>query len=245
MSFKGGTKPLRETDLYAPVRDYLEAQGYRVRSEVMGCDIAATQGEDLVVVELKLRCSLELLLQATQRQRLTDSVYVAIPRPGAMSAKKWRGIQHVLRRLELGLILVSLSTRKPRVEIAFHPLPAQRRKEPVKRRAVLREMTERSADYNQGGSHRRKLMTAYREQAIRIACFLSRRGPQSPKALRALGTGAKTRAILYDNVYGWFERIGRAQYALAAKGRAAIEEYPELAAQFDSELNGQLTGDGM
>ena len=34
-------EPLRESDLYGPVRDYLENLGYQVKGEVKDCDIAA------------------------------------------------------------------------------------------------------------------------------------------------------------------------------------------------------------
>lgn len=224
--------PRRETDLYPPVRDYLLAQGYAVRSEVLGCDITATRGEDLVVIELKRAFSLDLLVQATRRQKFTDSVYVAIPRPDDLGGKKWRGIQHLLRRLELGLLLVSFSVRPARVEVAFHPIPFDRKKYVASRRAVLREIAGRSEDHNIGGSTRRKLVTAYRENALRIAYLLNRHGPQAPKALAALGAGPKTRDILYQNVYGWFERIDRGVYALSPAGATALEEYVDLVAQF-------------
>jgi len=83
----------RETDLYGPINDYLTAQGYTVRSEVLGCDIAATKGEDLVVIELKRSFCISLLLQATQRQRVADSVYVAIPKPPDRERRaRWRHI---------------------------------------------------------------------------------------------------------------------------------------------------------
>ncbi len=225
-------KPRRETDLYEPVRDYLLAQGYTVRSEVLGCDIAALKGDDLIVIELKLNCSLELLIQATRRQRITDSVYVAVPQPVAMPFSKWRGIQHILRRLELGLITVSYAAKKPRVDVVFHPVPFDRKKQKATRRAVLQEISGRSGDLNRGGSTRRRLVTAYRESAIQIACFLDVLGPQSPKFLRAQGASPKTRAILYDNVYGWFERVDRGVYGLTPQGKTALGEYPELVAQY-------------
>jgi hypothetical protein len=100
---------------------------------------------------------------------------------------------------------------------------------------VLEEVGQRSVDYNTAGSTRRKLMTAYREQAIRIACLLSVHGELSPKDLRALGTGEKTQAILYDNVYGWFRRVGTGAYRLAARGARDIGAYPELRDRFMAE----------
>ena len=72
---------LRESDLYAPVRDYLEGLGYEVRGEVRGCDIAAVRDGELIVVELKTGFTLELIYQAVDRQRVADGVYVAVPLP--------------------------------------------------------------------------------------------------------------------------------------------------------------------
>ena len=46
-------EPLREKDLYGPVRDYLENLGYQVKGEVKDCDIAALRDGELIVVELK------------------------------------------------------------------------------------------------------------------------------------------------------------------------------------------------
>ncbi len=173
--------------------------------------------------------STSLLVQATRRQRLTDSVYVALPRP--KWTRTWQGVQHVLRRLELGLILVTFGEGEPEVEIVFHPLPLQRQKQQRKRRAVLQEIAARSGDFNQGGSTRRKLMTAYRENAIQIACVLERLGPRSAKELRAFGTCGKTYSILRRNVYGWFERVAPGQYALRMTGREELAHYPEVTAR--------------
>ena len=51
---------LRESDLYGPVRDYLENLGYQVKGEVKDCDIAALRDGELIVVELKRGVTLEL-----------------------------------------------------------------------------------------------------------------------------------------------------------------------------------------
>lgn len=231
---RASSLPTTETDLHPPVAQLLTAQGYTVRSEVEHCDITAVRGEELVVVELKRTFSIELLIQATRRQRITEAVYVALPRP--KQSRRWTGIKHLLRRLELGLILVSPNGGKPQVEIVFHPLPFARKKQGRKRRAVLREIARRSSDFNQGGSSRRKLMTAYRENALHIACFLERLGPQTAAQLRALGTGPKTYSILYGNVYGWFARVAPATYGLRSRGRVALQEYPEVAHRYRARL---------
>ncbi len=230
---------LRETDLYGPVHDWLAARGYAVRGEVKDCDIVATRGDELVVVELKRGFSVDLLLQATQRQRVADSVYVALPKPDPWPrGARWRHIEHLLRRLELGLILVSFATPVPLVDVVFHPQPCQRRRSTGKRRAILQEVAGRSGDRNQGGSSRRGIVTAYREQAVFIACCLDKHGPLSPEQLRELGAGPKTPSILRRNVYGWFERVRVGEYALREEGREALAAYVDLVAQFRAALEG-------
>ncbi|MGI6358315.1 MAG: DUF2161 family putative PD-(D/E)XK-type phosphodiesterase [Bacillota bacterium] len=222
---------LKETDLYQPVKDYLEQQGYRVRGEVNGCDIAATKEEQLLVVELKLSLNTTLLVQAIERQRLTNLVYVALPKPSPREwRRRWTGLQRLLRRLELGLLLVSFTGDAGHVEVAFDPAPFQRRKSPQRLRAVLTEIAGRSGDFNLGGSSRRRLLTAYREQALYIAWWLSHLGPQSPKALRLRGTCDSTRDILYRNHYGWFEHPSKGFYQISEAGLQALEQHPELVA---------------
>ena len=239
--------PRRECDLSPPIQAYLTAQGYTVRAEVNGCDITAVLGDDLIVVELKQRFSTDLLLQATDRQRIADSVYVALPADSVgkdrYGGKRFRGIEHLLKRLELGLILVHFApdTDAPTgVEIVMHPIaePKPRRK-PAVRRTILREIAGRaSGDYNIGGVTKRSILTAYREQAIFLACCLDRYGPQTPTVLRARGTSPKAQKILFRNVYGWFERRERGVYALRAGVRDEIAAtYPGVAAFYERKLD--------
>jgi hypothetical protein len=233
-SFPARSKTMAETDLARPLCDWLAGQGYTVRSEVRNCDIAALRGDELVIVEIKKALNLALVVQAVQRQRMTGTVYVAIPRP----ANKWkwwkesRGTFHLLRRLEIGLILVSSSNGGLPVDVVFHPRPLARRRRAPSRRAVLAEISGRLADYNTAGSNRTKLVTAYRENAVHIACCLLRRASMTPAALRALGTGPKTLSILHDNVYGWFERPRRGVYALNERGRRELADFPALTTHY-------------
>lgn len=248
---RAGSPPARETDLYGPVRDHLVARGFTVRAEVHGCDVTAVRGDELVVVELKRGFTTDLLLQATQRQRVSDLVYVALPRPlSGRGSKRWQGIEHLLRRLDLGLFFVDTRPAREGVEEVFAPRAAaatpspSRRRNTQRRGALLREIAGRSGDYNAGGSTRRKLVTAYRENAVLIACCLRRAGgAMTPRALRALGTGPKTLSILSRDVYGWFTKTGRGLYGLTEQGRAGLEEFAELASCCDAQV-AQLTGDG-
>jgi len=238
------TKPRKtspaETALYAPVSDFLQEQGYTVRGEVHHCDVVAVQGADIIVVELKRTLTLGLVAQAVKRQAITPAVYVAVPRPP--NKGKWlrqmRKELAVLRRLELGLLLVAITTGRPSVDIVLQPEPATPRQRYPRRRAILREVANRSADYNTGGCTRRKLVTAYRENAIQIACCLRALGPQTPRALRALGAGDHTLAILRRNVYGWFDHPARGLYALTPRGVEELGQYPELAEQYRVTVTG-------
>ncbi|MGE5654257.1 MAG: DUF2161 family putative PD-(D/E)XK-type phosphodiesterase [Bacillota bacterium] len=218
----------RETDLHQPVSDFLTAQGYTVRSEVNGCDMVAVKGDEVIALEFKLHFNASLLVQAAIRQRATASVYVVLPRPKkGMRSREWQGQRLLLRRLELGLIFVALGPH-PRAEVVFHPQSFALRRRKHDYDSIIREVQSRSADYNQGGSSKRKLVTGYRENAIQIATVLQLYGALSTRRLRALGTGAKTTSILSRNVYGWFERVSRGVYGLTPQGRLELLDYPEL-----------------
>ncbi|MBW2052475.1 MAG: hypothetical protein JRG97_01615 [Deltaproteobacteria bacterium] len=231
-------KKILETDLYAPIRDYLKSEGYHVQAEVNHCDVIASKGNDLIVVELKRNFSVDLLVQATDRQSITDSVYVALPAsPGASRKKHWRKKIRLLRQLELGLIVVNFKSKGPEVAIICHPLPFQRQKLKRKKRAVLSEISNRTGNYNQGGSTRRKIVTAYRENVIHIACCLEKFGPLKSQQLRAMETGPKTLSILSSNFYKWFQRIERGVYDLTELGKSELNDYPDLAEKYRKKLD--------
>jgi len=227
------TKKLQEMDLYKPIQTIFAQEDYEVYGEVKDCDIVAVKGDELVIIELKLTLSVDLLIQAAKRQRLTDQVYIAIPKPKhRLNSRRWLDKFHLIKRLELGLILVSSPGKRAKAEVVFHPTKFDRRKSMgrslAKRASVLKEISGRSADFNVGGSNRTKIMTAYKENCIQIACYLNKLGPLSPKHLIQMGTGDKTSSILTKNYYGWFKRIKRGTYVISEKGINEIKDYPKL-----------------
>lgn len=225
---------LYEEDLYAPIRDYLTKEGYTVKGEVKHCDVMAVRCDELLVVEMKKTLNLDVILQASIRQRLTERVYIAVPKKGKLLfTKRWKDICYLLRRLELGLFLVSFRGEAALVEEAIVPKPFSRelsiKKSNTKKKAVLNEFSKRHGDYNTGGCTGKKLVTVYREQAIHIAALLGKYGDLSPKRLKELGADkVKTSQILQDNHYKWFERISRGVYTLSEKGNVEMKEYNEL-----------------
>jgi len=218
----------RESDLYLPVKAFLEAQGYEVKGEVGGCDAVGTRGgEPPVIVELKLQFNLALVLQGVDRLSLTDRVYLAVPRPrGRRSpgvSAYHRDVRKLCRRLGLGLMTVE--TTPPGVEVLHDPEPYRPRKKTERLGRLLGEHARRAGDPTRGGVTRTPIVTAYRQEALRCALLIrdDRRG--SLKALRETGVVPNASRILQRDVYGWFQRVERATYALTERAARDIARF--------------------
>ena len=223
---------MRETDLYPPVKAFLEAQGYTVKGEIEGCDVVAIRGEEPpVIVELKAGFSLPLVFQGIARQSVTDNVYLAVsPFPGRNSRRN--DALALCRRLGLGLLAVRLEPA-PFVEALLDPAEYRPRRRRPELGRLLREFQRRVGDPNEGGSSRRKIVTAYRQDALRCASYLGANGPTKAAIVaKAVGV-AKAGVMMRTDHYGWFERptgTPRGVYGLTPKGRAALEEYADTVA---------------
>ncbi len=242
-------KDFREEDLYKPIYEYLRDQGYTVRSEVKHCDIAAVKEDELLVVEMKKSLNLDVILQAALRQKLADMVYIAVPKPGRdLFSRRWSNLSYLLKRLQLGLMVVFLKEDYSCVEVVFEPtafdMVRSKKQNKKKKQELVKEFEARYGDFNTGGSTGKKLMTAYKEMAIHIACCLMKHGSLSPKALRKLGTDEKkTATILRDNHYGWFEHISRGMYDINEKGRQAVEGYTVLSEYYNRLIEEKNRGE--
>lgn len=211
---------MRETDLYAPIKAFLETRGYTVKAEVGGCDVMACRdGDPPVIVEMKTGFSLALVHQGVSRQAITDTVYIAAPRkPGKPFRSSLRSMVTLCRRLGLGLILVRPADG--RVEVRCDPAPYRPRSFTRRRAALLGEFARRDGDPNIGGT-RGGIVTAYRQDAEELARFLALAGEaKGAEAARATGVARATR-MMRDNHYGWFRRVSLGVYALTAEGEAA------------------------
>ncbi|MBP1850631.1 DUF2161 domain-containing phosphodiesterase [Rhizobium halophytocola] len=209
-----------ETDLYPPVKRFLENLGFEVKGEVRSCDVVAISKDvtELVVIgELKRTFSLELLLQAVERTSACDEVWLAVA-----ASKTGRGregdkrVKKLLRLLGFGLLSVAANGR---VDVLVEPGPWKPRRDPKRRSRIVNEFHRRKGDPIAGGSTRIPQMTAYRQQALVVAEALAE-GPQRPRDLKAAAPDAAR--MLQANVYGWFERIERGVYGLTEAGRAAL-----------------------
>lgn len=224
---------LYEADLYEPIQNYFYSHGYEVQAEVNDCDVVAFKDDTLIIIELKLNLNITLLMQAANRQKFTSDVYIAIPRPKtSLRRRRWRDLVHLIRRLELGLILVSFEGKIPSLDIVHEPGPFDRkrsmRQNKKKRNKILEEARSRRSNKNIGGSHNITMMTAYKEISIQIAFYIDHLGPMSARELKELRTGDKTYGILYNNYYKWFKRVDKGVYDLTDFGRKAYKKYPEI-----------------
>lgn len=221
-----------ETSLYAPVKRYLEGLGFEVKGEVCGCDIVALdRGAPVAVViaELKLSFTLDLVLQAVDRMAAADEVWLAVN-----ASRRGRGRESDRRVAKLcRLIGVGLLAVLPRggVEVLVEPGPYRPRADGKRRSRLVAEHRKRRGDPASGGSTRQPIMTAYRQEALACALAMTA-GPARPRDLKATIPDAPK--ILQRNVYGWFEKIDRGVYTLTDAGKAALlrwkTELPETAA---------------
>ncbi|MNJ32631.1 hypothetical protein D3C77_273010 [compost metagenome] len=235
-----------ESELYAPLKLFFEQRGYSIKGEVRHCDLVGVKDEGYneapLIVEIKKTFTLALLLQGVERQKLTPNVYLAVEcnrtKKGAHN-QRWSEITALCRRLGLGFMTVTFyKTKTPLVDMMCTPKAdvdgtSPARKSPTRSASLLREFQERSGDYNVGGSYGTKLVTAYREKALRIALVMKVDTTLSPKQVKEQSGIGTAGAILRDNYYGWFQRIKKGQYQLTTIGQAALQEYGSVIAGWD------------
>lgn len=222
--------PIRESELYAPVKAWLEARGFAVKGEVGAADVMALSPdapEEPILVELKTGFTLSLLQQGIARLSVSDCVYLAVPKP-KKGCKALAADVALCRRLGLGLIHVRL--RDGHVEVLCDPGPYAPRKSAPRKARLLREWARRRGDPNDGGATRHGIVTSYRQDALRCARYIAETGPDRGAAIaRATGVPQATR-IMRDDHYGWFERVERGVYALTPAGRRGLADWADALA---------------
>jgi hypothetical protein len=215
-----------ETNLYLPVKRFLEGLGFQVKGEIGNCDLVAVSADAppiVVIGELKLTFNLELVLQGVERAASCDEVWLAV-----RTAANGRGresdarVRNLCRRLGFGLLVVD---GHGGVQIAVGPAAPMPRRNLRRRSRLLDEHRKRQGDPTAGGGSRQPIMTAYRQQALACASALAS-GPQRMRDIRQSVPDASK--ILQGNVYGWFAREERGIYGLTEAGRGALERWPPV-----------------
>lgn len=209
---------MRETDLYEPIKRFLEHQGYVVKAEIGAADVVGVRGDEPpLIVETKTGFSLSLFHQGTERQAITDLVYIAVPMGRGMAFRKALQRNLKLCRL-LGLGLLTVGPRAPQVQVHADPGLYKPRKSKGKKTRLLGEFARRVGDPNLGGATRKGLVTAYRQEAMRCARFLSENGATKAAIVAKGSEVPHARRIMADNHYGWFQRVSPGIYNLTTTG---------------------------
>lgn len=208
---------MSESALYPAVKAFLAARGYDVKGEVSGCDAVGLgpAPATLVIAEMKLGLSLELLLQAVDRMACADAVWLAVPATRKGRDRDARA-RKLCRLLGLGLLAIHPTER---IEVLTEPGPYVPRPNRRRRRKIEQEHAARRGDPSPGGTTRRPIMTAYRQEALACAALLEA-GPQRTSCLRT--ASPRSTSIVYRNVYGWFQPVSRGIYGLTAAGLTAL-----------------------
>tara|TARA_R110002096_G_scaffold74746_5_gene176970 strand:- start:1534 stop:2250 length:717 start_codon:yes stop_codon:yes gene_type:complete len=225
---KKKSKDLKETDLYQPIKAFLQGQGYTVKAEIQDCDVVGVRGDEApVIIELKTGLTIALLLQGVDRQAITDAVYIAMPRgKGKAFLARAKDARKLCLRLGLGLISVRLPDGT--IEVHCDPAPYQPRKIAKRKVALLKEFQKRVGDPNTGGQVGRMVMTAYRQDVLRILNFIALNGPSRPRDVAAALAIVKAPSVLSIDYYGWFYRVERGVYDLSDVGQQAVVENHEF-----------------
>ncbi|NQV13816.1 hypothetical protein HQ531_00050 [bacterium] len=218
---------MREVDLYPALKKYLVQQGYEVKSEMQHCDVIAIRGDEaVVVVELKLSLNLTVLMQAVDRLKISETVYIGVPKGITVLNKQRKKIVKLIRMLGLGLIVIDPEARIGNIDVLCDPGEYRPRQIKKQTQRLLAEFQHRVGDPNLGGSSTQGgIMTAYRQKALAIGEYLQQHGETKAAVIAISLTEPKTRVILYDNVYGWFDRLGKGVYALSPRGSAELSQW--------------------
>jgi hypothetical protein len=158
----------KETDLFEPVRSWLEDKGYEVFAEVkfygVRADVVGRCGPAMVNVELKKQLSFDLLEQAFHRRKYFNYTYIAIPKQKSISSF----VRTLLDRERIGLLQVDENGRVSTSGIArFNRIPDPKR---INWSAFLRE--EMKA--NVGGDNGSHIHTPYKLMMGSVKGYLDR-----------------------------------------------------------------------
>ena len=216
-----------ERDLVGPVKEYFEKQGYICDGEVEDIDLYMERGEEHVAVELKVDLDFKALRQAALRQKYVETVYIAVFKPKSLKNTAYRDKLYLLKRLGIGLLLVS--KRSLEVQVANEPvvteLSVYQRQNQNKKKKLNAEFSKRRTKNNVGGVRGEKLISAYREDALLVLDACAELGGEvKGREVRKLCNIEKTADILRADYYGWFEKIETGVYRVTDAGYAALEE---------------------
>ena len=220
---------MKESDLYLPLKQFLEAQGYEVKGEVKDCDVMAVHKDNLdeepIIVEFKMSINLSVVLQAVDRLALSPRVYIGLPKQYKLASNRnrKRKILKLLKMLGLGLIIIDPTIKTGGVDVLVEPKEYKPRQSKNRIKQHLKEFNTRVGDPNKGGASTMKgRVTAYRQRSVAIGQYLKANGATKASVVAKQIQDPKARDILYKNYYGWFAKESRGIYMITDLGQQDI-----------------------
>ena len=218
----------REEEMYPLIKSWLEDKGHTVRSEVCKCDIVSEKDGIYTVFEMKLKFNLDVIYQALERMTSSNYVYIIVPIPdGKITRQNWdkrySSMEKLCRKIGIGLIVIysnNVVSCLIEADDVWHPKKSEK-----KNKRLISEFSRRSGDYNIGGIHKQKLMTAYKEDSLRCIKAMKETGRTKPSDIKQVSNVEKAGSILLSNVYGWFIKKGKGYYVISEKGLDALKTY--------------------
>ena len=93
---------------------------------------------------------------------------------------------------------------------------------------LLREFARRVGDPNSGGQQRSGLVTAYRQDALKLAVYLYEAGASKGADVARETDVPNATRMMRDDHYGWFEKVETGIYGLTPKGAEAVTDAGRL-----------------
>lgn len=163
---------MKETDLFEPIKKWLEDGGNEVYSEVRAkrtfrrADVVGVHGGILTVVEMKTGISLDLIEQAVGWRNRAHYIYVAIPKPKTHLNEFARKL---LQQHGIGILTVNLGDDAQSVSL-------YRNHKPKLNRRIVNDLSEALTEYHKnalpGGSSGGGYVTTYSLTMMRIKEYL-------------------------------------------------------------------------
>lgn len=222
--------------MYAPVRSFLESQGYVVRGEILNCDVVGVRDGHAVVVELKTSFCLEVVYQALERASYAHECFIAIGHSPAARRKgrfhtPTSSAENLCRRLGIGLLQI----RDGQAYLLQKPTNGAGRPSLNSKRfgKLIAEFNGRTGDHNVGGSTGVERITAYLEATLRLLKLAEMSDDKTVTAAQGKKAGiTKASSVLQQNFKGWFTRTGYGVYSLNADGEKALITYASIVKHF-------------
>lgn len=166
---------MKETELYGPVKKWLEHNNYTVYPEVESfgsrADIVAVKQNTTLIVELKTSLSLEVISQGVSWKHRSAANYVYLAVPAPRKEVHWYASK-LIKQEKLGLLLVDPNS-------SYRPVReyAQAIWEDVKdnnRYSIGKAVTPEHLDWDiEGGHSGGGYLTSYRSTITRVKNYLA------------------------------------------------------------------------